>query len=289
MQAMLLAAGLGTRLHPYTRLRPKPLFPVLGRPLLHILLDMLAEAGCAPLVVNCHHLGDQVRAAVADRPVILQEEATILGTGGSLRQALPHCRQAPLLVMNGDICHSIDLVALYQAHCRAGGGVTLALHDRDRYNTVAVRGDRVTGFAPRPRAGHLAFTGVHVVDPDIIGLIPPGRFFHIIDLYRQLAPQDRIGFVRVDGCFWRDMGTKADYLALHRDLLHRRHFPWQPPMPPSGRWLHPQARVAKEAVLSGWVAVGAGAQVLPGAFIQDCVIWDQATVPRGCHRRTILT
>ena len=88
MQAILLAAGYGTRLRPYTDLRAKPLFPVANRPLLDRLLDQLHAAFAEPVLVNCHHLADQIEAALGDRPeVLVQREAEILGTGGSLRLA----------------------------------------------------------------------------------------------------------------------------------------------------------------------------------------------------------
>ncbi|MCI5129172.1 MAG: nucleotidyltransferase family protein, partial [Candidatus Electrothrix sp. AUS3] len=109
MQAMLLAAGFGTRLRPYTLVRPKPLFPVCNIPLLHILLDKLVDAGCDRIVVNCHYLADQIKEAVERRPeVILQYEKEVLGTGGGLRKALEHFQDqpdTPVLVMNGDIFH----------------------------------------------------------------------------------------------------------------------------------------------------------------------------------------
>ena len=108
MQAMILAAGLGTRLRPYSNIRPKPLFPVLNQPLLRILINMLEEAGCTKIIVNGHHLRDQLKSAVAESNTILyQDEPRILGTGGSLREALPQLEDEPLLVVNGDIFHDI--------------------------------------------------------------------------------------------------------------------------------------------------------------------------------------
>ena len=102
MQAILLAAGYGTRLRPYTDLRAKPLFPVANRPLLDRLLDQLHAAGAVPILVNCHHLADQVEAALGRRPeVLVQRETEILGTGGSLRLAIDRMDNDPVLVVNG--------------------------------------------------------------------------------------------------------------------------------------------------------------------------------------------
>ncbi len=279
MQAMILAAGFGTRLRPYTLVRPKPLFPVLNVPLLHILLGRLGDMGCHRVVVNGHHLADQVRAAVSHRPeVIFQHEPEILGTGGSLRCALPHLADEPLLVMNGDIYHRIDIAALHEHHLRSGDGVTMAMHDYGRFNTVAVRGDRVVGFKGgdgTEDTTRLAFTGIHVLDREVIEKIPDQGFFHIIDLYRELAAQGRVGCFRVHGALWRDIGTPEDYLDLHRELLAERALD-------HGSWcISRQAQVAEDAALLDWGAIGPRAVIGAGARLTRCVVWDRATVAAG--------
>lgn len=281
MQAMLLAAGFGTRLRPYTEIRPKPLFPVLNRPLLQIMLDRLAAIGCDRVIVNAHHLASQIAAAVAGRPgVVLQREPEILGTGGSLREALPNLADEPLLVVNGDIFCDIDLAELHRKHLASGKAVTMALHDLPRFNTVRVADDRIAGFGGAAGTGEtlLAYTGIQVVNPEIIAQIPAGRFFHIIDLYQDSAQTGCLGFIRVDGAFWRDMGTPGDYLDLHRDLLK------------PGEWrIADGVRMPVGVRLSGWGCIGAGVVVEPGAALEDCVVWDGAHVPPGRYRGRILT
>ncbi len=109
MQAMILAAGFGTRLQPYSNLRPKPLFPLLNTPLLLLTIQRLQDAGFDHIVVNCHHLKDQIRSLLAGIPgVFLQEETMIMGTGGGLRLAIDLLKDEPLLVSNGDIYHTVD-------------------------------------------------------------------------------------------------------------------------------------------------------------------------------------
>lgn len=278
MQAMLLAAGYGTRLRPYSQIRPKPLFPVLNRPLLFHLLDQLRDY--APLVVNCHHLSGQIQTALAQRPELrIQYEPEILGTGGSLRQACDHLQDAPLLVMNGDIFHDIDLAAIWAAHQRSGLGVTLALHDYPRFNKVGVTQDgQVRGFHAA-EGEQLAFTGIHILTPEVIRMIPVGRFYHIIDLYETLAQQGQVGYCRTDGCFWRDMGTPADYLALHGELLGS-----------SGKWLiAPSAHIGRNVFLEDWGCIGAHARIGDGARLSRCVVWDHATVLAGdIHQDAII-
>ena len=285
MQAMLLAAGFGTRLKPYTLLRPKPLFPVLNQPLLWHALQQLEAAGFQHIVVNAHHLSGQIEAAVQRRPpgparISLQVEPEILGTGGSLREALPRLADEPLLVMNGDLFHSINLPELLEAHRASGKSVTLALHDLPRFNTVHTAGDCVTGFGTAAQITEsqqiLAFTGVQVVNPEVLERIPAHRFFHIIDLYQELARTGIVGFVRVDDAFWQDMGTPADYLDLHQKLLQ-----------PDEWRIEASAQVSGEAQLRGWGCIGEGAFIGPGANLENCVVWEGARVPekaRFVHR-----
>jgi mannose-1-phosphate guanylyltransferase len=276
MQAMLLAAGLGTRLRPYTLVRPKPLFPVCNQPLLHLLLDKLTAAGCGRTVVNCHHLAGQIASAAAGRPeVIIQHEEDVLGTGGGLRKAMEHFVDGPVLVMNGDIYHDINLSGLLAAHAVGGCAVTLALHDFSRFNTVRVRGEQVCGFG-QAQAGEtlLAFTGIHVVEREVLARIPSQGFFHIIDLYEELAQAGQVGCARVDGCFWQDIGTPTDYLDLHRRLLAEKTPAWE---------ISAQAKVGAGAIFSGWGAVGTGAVIGAGARLSRCIIWENAVIPPGAE------
>lgn len=271
MQAIILAAGYGTRLRPYTDFRPKPLFPVCNQPLLHRLLDQTRTCACRPVVVNCHHLAAQIEAALAPWPeVLIQREQAILGTGGSLRRALDSLDNDPVLVVNGDLYHDIDLEQVYHRHLLSKNEVTLALHDCPRFNNVGIEGDRVRSFGA-DAGGQLAFTGIQVVDPEVIERMPADRFHHIIDLYRELAPQGRIGFCRVDWARWRDIGTPADYLDLHRELLAGQ----------AGWLIEPGARIGAGVVLEDWGCIGAGAVIGAGARLCRSVVWDRAEVAAG--------
>jgi mannose-1-phosphate guanylyltransferase len=272
MQAIILAAGFGTRLRPYTSIRPKPLFPVVNRLLLHRLLSQLQACDCWPVVVNCHHLPEQIEEALKEWPeVLLQVEPEILGTGGALRKALDSMENDPILVMNGDVYHEIDPEWVYHRHLLSKNDVTLALHDHPRFNTVRVGGDHVLGFAEGAEENCLAFTGIHVVDPEVIERIARGRFHHIIDLYQELAQGGRVGFCRTDGALWQDIGTPADYLQLHAQLLE-----------PAGEWkIEPSARLGKQVQLTGWGCIGVEAEIGTGASLHNCVVWPGAVVPAG--------
>ncbi len=284
MQAMILAAGFGTRLQPFSQHKPKPLFPVLNKPLLVATIERLREAGFSRMVVNCHHLKEQIIEAVSVFPeVIVQVEEQILGTGGGLRRALKHLDDAPLLITNGDIYHSLDFARIYQHHVQANQQITMVLHDYPRFNNVLIKGSTVTGFATGSMIqGARAYTGVQVVDPALLESIAPDRSSCIIEHYRGLLGQAAKISVLEAACQWTDMGSPEDYLKLHEALLTGGLACW----PELGRsvdhpiLIHPQASLAGQVDIRDWGCVGR-AQIGAGAKLTRCVVWDGAKIEAG--------
>ncbi len=284
MQAMILAAGFGTRLLPYTLARPKPLFPILNQPLLLLIINRLQQAGCDHIVVNCHYLREQIVQALQGLAgVVVQEESLVLGTGGGLRLALDQFRDEPVLVTNGDIYHTIDYKRLYQTHKSKGAAVTMAMHDCPRFNTVAVDDGRICSFDDRTRGELLAFTGLHILEPSVLSAIPENQEYSIIDCYRQLIDQGQlISALRVDDCFWTDMGTVEDYLALHAGLLTGTIPVW-PELKGSAQnhfLVADKARTGSGLVLQDWVCVG-DAIIGNNTCLQRSVVWDEVTIAEG--------
>lgn len=286
MQAMILAAGFGTRLLPYTLIRPKPLFPILNHPLLLLTIQRLQQAGCDHIVVNCHYLREQIVHALQGIPgVLVQEEDSVLGTGGGLRLALDQFRDEPLLVTNGDIYHTIDYRRLYQSHKENRSPVTMAMHDCPRFNAVAVADGRVCSFDDRTKGELLAFTGLHVLEPEVLAGIPASGEYSIIDCYRHLIEQGQaISATRVDDCFWTDMGTVEDYLTLHGGLLTGKipHWPELEFSAEGPFLLGGQEKTGSDLVLRDWACVG-DAVIGRNVSLQRSVVWDGAVIADG-HR-----
>ncbi len=290
MQAMILAAGFGTRLLPFTKLRPKPLFPLLNEPLLLLTIRRLQAAGFDHIIVNCHYLREQIVDALTGLPgVLIQEEEIVLGTGGGLRMALPHLRDEPLLVSNGDIYHTVDFLDLYRRHESSGAMVTMAMHDFPRFNKVTVQGSLVTGFDSQERGECMAFTGLHVLEPEALAAIPEGVASSIIDRYRELLLEGMdIQALRVDGCSWTDMGTVEDYLALHGKLLKGEIPLWQEfPNIPENSFLVDKHFDSRSVELREWGCVGC-VQAAEDVMLERCVVWNGATLVRGQEERDAL-
>ncbi|CAN5332326.1 nucleotidyltransferase family protein [soil metagenome] len=237
---MLFAAGLGTRLRPLTDHTPKALIDVGGVPMLEHVARRLVAAGADRLVINTFHLADQVERFVEERngfgveTRISREEGEILDTGGGLLQAAPHFRQsAPFFVHNADILTDLPLDEMYQAHAEHQPLATLAVMQRSTgrrllFDTQGLFGrvddDKGLRIQVREAVGpveELAFGGIHVVSPDIFGLMTERGVFSILDPYLRLAGEGHtIRPFRIDGCMWLDIG-KPEQLEVARTLMRR--------------------------------------------------------------------
>ncbi len=284
MQAMILAAGFGTRLRPYSLCKPKPLFPVLNTPLLLATVKRLKNSGFSKIIVNCHHLREQVVELLSPiSGVIIQEERMILGTGGGLRQALDKLDDEPLLVTNGDIYHLLDFADFYHCHRRSGNKITMALHHYPRFNKIDIRDNRIVGFDGGVQGTQtLAYTGVQVLDPELLSGIKKDIPSCIIAYYRTLLAKGRaIHARRVDGSFWTDMGTAEDYLDLHRLLLTGKAERWPELGCAAERFcVDHRARCSDDLDLVDWACIG-NAQIGSGVKVCRCVVWDGAEIDEG--------
>lgn len=280
---MILAAGFGTRLLPHTLVRPKPLFPILNQPLLFLTIKRLRSFGFDHIIVNCHHLRQQVIDALDGmKGVVIQEEETILGTGGGLRKALKEMRDEPLLVSNGDIYHTVNFRRFYQHHVAHDNLVTLALRNDTRFNTVLVRENRIVKFGKHAPLDKLAFAGLHVINPAILQDIKSDQYSCIIDCYRQMLHKELpIDCYRVDDCFWTDMGTINDYLALHQGLLTNTIPCWQEIGPVrKPYYIAKRAKLPAHFELKDWVCIGE-ANIENDTHLARVVVWDNVFVPCG--------
>jgi aminoglycoside/choline kinase family phosphotransferase/choline kinase len=223
MKAMILAAGLGTRLRPYTDYTPKPLFSVSGRTLLDIMIARLIDAGCEAVIINTHHLHAQIEAFIErqtyDIPIETRYEPNILGTGGAIKNVQDFWNNQPFMVINADIITTIDFQQVYEFHCRHLHPATLVLADDPEFNTVACDTDgfvarfRCLSDAPDSAAIQtFTFTGIQVLNPEILKFIPAGVPSSSIDTYiRMIAKGKKIKAFISKNAYWKDIGTPERY------------------------------------------------------------------------------
>jgi NDP-sugar pyrophosphorylase family protein len=239
MKALILCAGLGTRLLPHTRCIPKPLFPINGTPLLDRIIQSLIQAGCRSIMINTHHRHRDIEAYLTGQRYAISvqtcHEPRILGTGGAINNLREFWDPEPFLVINGDIVTDVDLKAVYDFHLRHGHPVTLVLCDFPQINTVSVDASQsVVGFDDdnfalsgkdptrdgRTSARKLTFTGIQVIGPQVQKWIPDAPFSSSIDLYRTLIQNGvTIQACIPENCYWKDIGTPWQYQSAVLDLL----------------------------------------------------------------------
>jgi len=230
MKAMILAAGIGSRLRPLSTIRPKPLFPIYATPLLGMLIKQLQEAGVTDIVVNSHHLNEHIASYLEKNTpsgltITHSYESDLLGTAGALKKVEDSWNDSPFIVTNGDIIHTIDVKTAYHHHTESGNLATLVLHDYPRYNQVEIDGHgTIFGIRekqvqqPSVPARKVAFTGIHIISPQLLEAIPAHRYVDIIPVYLQLiARGEKVCGYQVDNHYWLDIGTPDDYHRIHQD------------------------------------------------------------------------
>ena len=241
MKAMVLAAGLGTRLRPLTNDRPKALVEVAGRTLLEMVLTRLKTFGVREVIVNVHHFADMVVEYLAAREnfgmrIEISREDELLDTGGGLKKAgwfflEGSSKDEPFYLHNVDVISTIDLRRMVEAHRESGALATLAVQDRktSRYllfNEIGQLSGRRAGLdgtvellRPAEALQALAFCGVHVMSPRLLRLMHHEGMFSIIDMYLSLAARGvDIRAFRADEFYWRDLGKPESIEKAEREM-----------------------------------------------------------------------
>jgi len=241
MKAMILAAGLGTRLRPLTDDRPKALVEIAGRTLLEITLRRLSSFGVREVIINVHHFANLVidylkRNSNFGLRVEISLEDVLLDTGGGLKKAAWFFLQdgspdEPFLLHNVDVISNIDLAVMLKAHQKTHALATLAVQKRDTSRNLlfdeqdrlcgrqAGRGEPPETVRPAQQPQALAFSGIHVISRDLLTRLSEEGAFSIITSYLRLAAEDaNIAAFRADAYYWRDLGKPANIQGANEDV-----------------------------------------------------------------------
>lgn len=284
MRGMVFAAGFGTRLRPLTERLPKPVVPLLNRPLASYSLERLAAFGIEEVAINTHHLAEAVeRELVPHVPEGVRarfvHEPVLLGTGGGLRNAVDH---GDVVVMNGDIFFWPDLEGALALHRELDAVATVVLRPDPRARKLgaleidsAGRVRRLLGRPERVEAPlrELMFTGVHILSERALRDLPTEGCI-IRRAYRQWIDEGETVAGFVDHGEWRDLGTPEEYLRASVQLV-RGELRW--PGAARGPRVHESAHIGDEVELRDAV-VGAGARIDSGVTLEQVVVWPGAHV-----------
>ena len=273
MKAMILAAGFGTRLFPLTIDRTKPAIPFLGKPLVGYVAEYVAKFGITDVVVNLHHQPQSVIDALGDGSNFgvhidyTVEQPAILGTAGALDYAREHLEGDTFIIVNGKIITDIDISAAIEIHKRSGAIATLVLkenHKREKFTVVETENGFITSFGPHahpfteeeirnPQSAiriPLMFTGIHVLEPEILDLIPRGVYSDTVtDIYIPFIKQGGRIAAHVAEGDWYELSTIPRYLDISLAMMK-----------------------------AGDVHFGRNCVMGAAASLKDSVIWDDVTI-----------
>ncbi len=245
MKAMILAAGLGTRLRPLTDTRPKALVEIAGRTLLEITLSRLRDFGIREVIINLHHLADMVldylkRNDNFGMHIEVSREEVLLDTGGGLKKAAHFFLEdssgleTPFILHNVDVISTIDLARMVRCHTERQALATLAVQDRQtsRYllfderlqlcGRRSGRDQKTELVRSSQQVQALAFSGIHVVSPRLFERMSEEGVFSIITSYLHLAAHgENILAFRADEYYWRDLGRPHHVIQAEQDLKQK--------------------------------------------------------------------
>jgi mannose-1-phosphate guanylyltransferase len=282
--AFVLGAGLGTRLRPLTDVRPKPLVPIFHKPLITFALDHLISVGVENFLINTHHLSDQFTRAFPSgeyrgKPIQLIFEPELLETGGGIRNVRHLLGDQPFLVYSGDILTDLDLSTLIDEHFSRQNDVTLGLRETGFAPSIQIQDGRIVDIRKQadgpPRYD---FANVSVWNSSIHDRIPEGKISFIPVLSEWIRQGGRIGGRILNERSWFNIGSRKEYLEVHRTILETG---WKPAYLDDPDWPQPVgkgARIAPSARLDGFSAVGDDSVIEEEAVVQNSVIWENAKI-----------
>lgn len=302
MKAMIMAAGVGSRLMPMTSSVPKPMIPMANRPLMDNTVRLLARHGCTELIANLHYHGDQISSYFGDGSrfgvaMHYSPEAELLGTAGGVKNCAWFLDET-FVIVSGDALTDIDLTWLVEAHRRHGALATVALKevpDVEHFGIVITGEDeRIRSFQEKPRPAEalsrVANTGIYVFEPEVFDYIPAGFYDFGKQLFPRLVEMGSPFFGVTMADYWCDVGNLETYRQAHADILAGKVRAAQ-----EGRLLvnTPQQQVllgegtelGDGVMFTGSVVIGPGCRIGDGAALSDAVIWANTSIGPGASVR----
>ena len=304
MKAMVLAAGFGNRLQPLTRVLPKPMFPVLGRPLLSHTFDLLKSAKVREAAVNTHHLPDSItnyfeREKPPHLKLHFSYEEKILGTAGGIKKMQDFLEDGPFILINGDIITDISLDKVIDFHKKNNSKLTLVVRQDispEQYDPIEICEDgRIVHFVGASSMNtpenttRVMFTGIQIMEPEVFERIPTGQFCGTTeDIFPQMV-QDGIpvyGY-RYDG-YWKDMGNRESYLQVNADALDGKvQLKGIPSNEPKGPLILPpvliasNCDIANNSQLGPYAVIGPNCTIKSGTIIKNSLFWGGVNIGVG--------
>lgn len=316
MKAVVMAGGEGTRLRPLTSNRPKPLVPILGKPIAQHIVEHLKRAGIEDIVVTLYYLGDEIRNYFGDGSdlgvnLLYSVEESPLGTAGSVKQAEEHLSDGTFVIVSGDALTDLNIEKALAFHREKGAEATLILQhvaNPLEFGVVMTEPDgRIQRFLEKPSWGEVfsdtVNTGMYILEPSVFDLMEPGKSFDWSqDIFPKMLAAKRPLFGYVMNEYWCDVGSLDQYRQAQYEMLAgKTGLPISGAMQPGNVYIGAGSDIDPDARIVGPVAIGQNCRIKAGAVIgpdtvlgdnllveeeariERAIVWDGAYVGRGAQ------
>lgn len=315
-QGMILAAGVGSRLDPLTSQLPKPLCPVLGKPVMEHIITLCKKHGFTDLSANTHVMSEKIKDHFKniDKTGVklnLIYEPQLTGVAGGIRSCKKYLTDDVILVIMGDALTDIDLSSLYKAHINSDCAVTAAIKEVDDTSQYGVavtdKNNRIIFFQEKPKAqdakSNLANTGIYFFNQSVLDEIPPIeevlKFDVATDLFQRLMSKNiPLQGVKVNS-YWADIGTIKQYMESIKDILHgkvkieidaektsfgyiEKNVSLDPSIKIEGRiYIGENVKIGENVTFTGDVYIERGCIIESNSFINNSIIWPNSHINKN--------
>ena len=292
MQAFILSAGKGTRLLPYTNILPKPLFPILGKPIIEIILDQLKNLGITFIGINTFHLKDKLisflKSYQEKNPQIeirIFEEKELMGTGGAIINAKNFFKEETLII-NSDILTNLNFKKFFHFFNQSFSPIVMVLYQGENNNVeVDINFSTIISFR-KQKKDNLTFTGIQIIDPQIIKYFPFKK--DLIEIYQNLIKQGiKISAYIENNSYFKDIGNIENYLKAHEDILIKKV-----KIPETAFYSEPiivkTEKIGSNVVFKDWVYIEEGTFIEANTQLSKIVTWKGAYIKSGVYESQVL-
>ncbi|MBI1858489.1 MAG: NDP-sugar synthase [Candidatus Melainabacteria bacterium] len=317
-QAMILAAGVGSRLDPLTRGIPKPLAPIVGAPVMEHIINLCKEHGFTDLSANIHVKADRMREYFSSEmtssigvSLKMVHEKELTGVAGGIRSCKKYLTQDVVLIIMGDALTDANLSMLYEKHLKSGCAVTagiMEIDDTSQFGVIVTdKNDRIVSFQEKPKSeeakSNLANTGIYFFNKSVLDEMPSKEECPIYDVAKDLFPKLMshnilMQAIKIEG-YWADIGTLKQYKQSIEDILSgkvkikfsakKTNFGYQeqsavldPSVKNLGKaYIGKNVRIGANVTLCGTVCIEEGCRIEEGSYIDNSILWQHSHVSKN--------
>jgi mannose-1-phosphate guanylyltransferase len=298
-KALVLGAGLGTRLLPLTNVLPKPLLPIFGKPLITFALDHLRRIGIEKFWINTHHLPEKFSSMLpaneyhgADLELVFEQN--LLETGGGMKNLEQRIGDEAFIVYSGDILTDLPVDRLVDEHFSRQHDVTLALRSTGLSNSISWRREsgRVTDFLGAlgsGKRGEYDFAGISIWNSSVFARIPKATKISFVPIIVEwLKSGGRVGGLALEENRWFNISSRAEYLRVHRIIAYER---WLPDYICDAFWpvqVERSAKISSKSRIDGGSYVGARCSVDADVFLENSILLPGSVISNGATLRSCI-